>query len=164
VQEAPFSSIWPWSWHALNRLFWPLNSFATTNIYEPSTPQIRWPAPPPLLRATCALGSAVVYDSRIIHRGLGNTGGPPPVAKCSASTASRPVILFCRLVWSNRRFSLFSSFLMKVLILRFDRDETPPPGVRLFGTALIRSLASALIHSKTIVDSAKFAATLFCYK
>lgn len=60
------------------------------------------------IRALTHQKTALVYDSRTLHRGLANT-----------SNEARPV-----------------------LILRYDREATPPPGVRLSGTVLIRVLAN----------------------
>jgi hypothetical protein len=98
---------------------------------------------PPPVRALCAANDAVVYDSRTLHRGLGNYSGSssdsgggaaqppqPPQGRPSAVAAAAP-----------------PPQSRPVLILRFDRQETPPPGVRLLGTLLIRWSAGFLASS-----------------
>jgi hypothetical protein len=99
------TSIWPWSWPLL------FSSAAGLSFAV----------------ACCPCGGAIIYDSRTIHRGLGN-GSAGVISEPSGVSQSAPMP-------------------RPVLILRYDRRETPAPGVRLAGTLLIRALAFALTYS-----------------
>mmetsp|Transcript_8675 Transcript_8675/g.13149 ORF Transcript_8675/g.13149 Transcript_8675/m.13149 type:complete len:383 (-) Transcript_8675:87-1235(-) len=78
----------------------------------------------PLL-AVLAEGDAVVYDSRVIHRGRGYRSHRVDDGGGDGSAAPEPTLLY-----------------RPALVLRWDADQTPPPGSRLFGTSMIASLGS----------------------
>lgn len=93
------------------------------------------------VRALLAAGDALIYDSRTLHRGTGHD--QPNTADASLAPAAGGPVAVAGVV--KKEASGAAATTRPVLILRFDAEATPPPGVRLVGTMLVRGLAGAVV-------------------
>lgn len=109
-----------------HRLFSPFQSFRSLPVLDLLT--YKWgairnstkPALPPLsLQSPCLkAGAMLIFESRLLHRGLPNN-----------STAMRPI-----------------------LVLRFDRERWPPPGMTTFG-AMVRHVVGLTLQAAALLSS-----------
>jgi hypothetical protein len=97
------------------------------------------------VRALLAAGDALVYDSRTLHRGTGHCCSHQPHASEPPAADGPTVAAVVGVSTGEAPSGSNSAPTRPVLILRFDADATPPPGVRLVGTMLVRGVAGAVM-------------------